>query len=250
MFTSCHGHLSLLVCTQPCQYQGIPRLHWCALRTQIWIIACKLCCCKGGQRDSPSIIPSHPSAIPYPTPNVISRTHPHRHSMTTVVESPWDCYGIVNCFAQGTRRARRRCCWVGQSIDVCQCHIPIYLTRRHGGHGAHTPQTSFHAGVRHRRGISVGLPSDDCVGGTNITCGGARSSIYPVSQPTHVSQMTSATYRLRGDCTAPAAPCNDASEKGTEPTHPPPTSFHAGVRHRRGISLGLPSDDCVGGANT
>jgi hypothetical protein len=52
------------------------------------------------------------------------------------------------------------------------------------------------------------------VGGTNITCGGVRSSSYAVSQPTHVSQMTSATYRLRGDCTAPAAPCNDV---GCEP---------------------------------
>jgi hypothetical protein len=52
------------------------------------------------------------------------------------------------------------------------------------------------------------------VGGTNITCGGARSSSYTVSQPTHLSQIKSATYRLRGDCTAPLAPCNDV---GWEP---------------------------------
>ena len=114
------------------------------------------------------------------------------------------------------------CCWVGLSIDVCHTSyfmLPTsYFVSSHRvrrGHGAHTPTpTSFHAGVRHRRGISLGLPSDDYVGGTNITCGGARSSSYAVSQPTHVSQTKSATYRLRGDCTAPLAPCNDV---GWEP---------------------------------
>jgi hypothetical protein len=135
----------------------------------------------------------------------------------------WGCRCMfVNAIHRFISRGDTECTevfyWSGQSIH-CLCDTQIYLTRRHGGHGAHAPTpTSFHD---HGRGISLGLPSDDCVGGTNITCGGARSSSYAVSQPTHVSQTKSATYRLQGDCTAPAAPCNDASEKGTEPTHQP-----------------------------
>jgi hypothetical protein len=29
--------------------------------------------------------------------------------------------------------------WSGQSINHCLCDMPIHLTRRHGGHGAHAP---------------------------------------------------------------------------------------------------------------
>ena len=46
---------------------------------------------------------------------------------------------LLRYLAQGSRRTRRRCCWLGQSINVCLCDMPIHLTRRHGGHGDHTP---------------------------------------------------------------------------------------------------------------
>ena len=76
---------------------------------------------------------------------------------------------------------------------------------------ARTHPASFHD---HGRGMTLGLPSNNCVGASNVMCTGAGSSSYVVSQPTHMSQTKSATYLLSGDCTAPPAPCNDV---GWEP---------------------------------
>jgi len=85
-----------------------------------------------------------------------------------------------------------------------------------------------------------------------------RSTLCPASS--HAGGAPLHLWRPQGDCTAPLAPCND--ERGWKhPTSPtqrhsmpmqrtPRPSVIANTAHRRGISVGLPSHDCVGASRS